>query len=70
VQVPRRPAGWGVDAVIASALKLHARIPPSTLYTVIGVRPDPAGAFAAYPYPRWGSGRGVWGAGGRVRGAG
>ena len=43
--------GWGVHAVVRAALELHARIPPASLYTVLGVVPDPAGAFASYPYP-------------------
>ena len=49
--VTHRPDGWGVDAVVRAALELHARIPPASLYTVLGVVPDPAGAFASYPYP-------------------
>ena len=43
--------GWGVHAVVRAALELHARIPPASLYTVLGVAPDPAGAFASLPYP-------------------
>ena len=49
--VTHRPDGWGVGAVVRAALELHARIPPASLYTVLGVVPDPAGAFASYPYP-------------------
>ena len=39
------------DDVIRAALTLHERIPPASLYTILGVRPDPGGAFASYPYP-------------------
>jgi hypothetical protein len=62
---PRQlPPGWGVDAVVQSALKLHARIPPSSLYTILGVRPEPEGAFAAYPYPWLMTGEAVSGSAG------
>ena len=49
--VTHHPDGWGVRAVVRAALELHARIPPASLHTVLGVVPDPAGAFASYPYP-------------------
>lgn len=50
---------WGVEAVIKSALLLHKRLPPRSMFTVIGTEPDPFSAYAAYPYPwlamnRWG----------------
>ena len=49
---PRRtPEGWGVDAVVAAALELHQRIPPRSLFSVLGIEPDPFSAYAAYPYP-------------------
>ena len=44
------PPGWGVHAVVASAVELHARIPPSSLYSVIGTKPRAGGAFAAHPF--------------------
>jgi len=61
---PRRtPEGWGVDAVVVAALDLHQRIPPRSLFSVLGIEPDPFSAYAAYPYPwlqmnRWGFGEG------------
>lgn len=47
----RTPEGWGVDAVVVAALDLHQRIPPRSLFSVLGIEPDPFSAFAAYPYP-------------------
>ena len=49
----RTPEGWGVDAVVVAALDLHQRIPPRSLFSVLGIEPDPFSAFAAYPHYPW-----------------
>ena len=66
----RTPEGWGVDAVVVAALDLHQRIPPRSLFSVLGIEPDPFSAFAAYPYPWLRTNRRGFGEGPRREGEG